>query len=161
MMESTARLLFGSILVLSLGACATSPAPSDVVSYFVVPCTTPGSFAAQPTVAAIEGQSATPSPTDAAATIPLATAVTGTLPAATCLVAATTTRQRALSSYRPYYDDNGYGYNYGLGYGLGYHLAPGFGFGYGSGFYGHPFNGSIGFFGGHYGGHLGGRGMRR
>ena len=157
MLAHIIKLSLGPATLLVLGGCATYPPPSQSYAYFVVPCTTPGAFRAEPVNMAPQVGSP-PGVPPAAATQPGA----GPSPAGaapTCLIAAPMSRAGYARGYYGgggYYDP--YYYRYG-GYGAPFYEPIGIGLhggghGYGGhGGFGHGGGGHGG--GGHGGGHPG------
>lgn len=131
------KIVKGLIVVAAaatLGGCASYQNERPRLAYFIVPCSTPGAFPAQPVNTADD--SATAAPQDLLPDT-MKPAAVGSKEASTCLIAASTGRP-----YSPAYSGSGY---------APYHPYPRH---YGSGI-GVVFHG-----GGHQGGHHGG-GHRR
>lgn len=94
------RTILISVTAVSLGGCAAYTDARPKLAYFIVPCNTPGAFAAQPVNTADENTSAAPTNI-----LPDATKAADepTKEATTCLIAA--------AKARPYYPAySGYGY---------------------------------------------------
>ena len=138
MLARMVKVSLGPMMALVLGGCATYASPRQSYAYFVVPCSIPGAFPAEP---AIEVPDAGVPQAAARADSPLPSAeATTTGPPPTCLIAAAVSRP----GVRPSYGGSGYydPYYYGR--------------------YGYPFYGSIGIGlhgGGHRGGGYGGHGL--
>lgn len=144
------RAAIGSTMAFTLTGCATYAPPRQSYAYFVVPCSTPGAFPAEPAIEVPRAGVSQAVPRDTPLS-PQAGASPAPPPRA-CLIAAAVSR----AGYaRPYYGGSDYYGRYGYPFfgsiGIGVH---GGGHGWG-GYGGHGFGHGGGGHGGSHGGHGG------
>lgn len=172
MVSQMIRIPVASTALLLLGGCATyATPPVQSYSYFVVPCSTPGAFPAEPmavmpSMAGVQPPAPPTYPAPAGVQQPAYPAPAGVssnaaAPQQTCMIAVAAPGSGYRRSYYGggYYDPYYYGYG---GYGRPFYGSIGIGFfggGHGGGGHGGFGGGHGGFGGGHGGGgHGGGHG---